>query len=129
MKNFQVVNNEDRGRVINYLKAINIEKPLSVSIKLYKPNRSDAQNRLYWKWLKIMGDDLGYTDKEMHDLMRDQFLGYTETVVMEKTIKQLVSTADLKVKPFADYLRQIEIFAASDFGDDLYWEAMGIKRK
>jgi hypothetical protein len=82
-----------------------------------------------------MGDDLGYTDKEMHDLMRDQFLGYTETVVMGKTIKQLVSTADLKVKPFADYLRQIEIFAASDLGivlpsgDDLYWEAMGIKRK
>ena len=134
MKKFKIINDEDKSKVINYLNAVNIEKPLEVSIKPYKPNRSAAQNRLYWKWLKIIGDDLGYVDSEMHALMVDQFLGYTETKCMERVITQLVSTASLKVKPMAEYLTRIEVFAASELGivlpnkDDEYFESMGYKR-
>ena len=135
MKNFQIINNEDRDRVINYLKLINIEKPIAVSIKPYKPNRSAAQNRLLWKWLTIMGNDLGYTKDELYVVMGDMFLGYIEIECMGKKISQLVSTSSLKVKPFAEYLTRIERFAASELGivlpnkDDEYFEAMGYSRK
>lgn len=135
MKKFQLVNNEDRGRIIKYLMAINIDKPLEVSVKPYKPNRSAAQNRIYWKWIQIISDDLGYTKDELHAVLAVKFLGVVDISCMGESITQPVSTTSLKVKEMADYLTRIEVFAASELGivlpnrDDEYFEALGIKRR
>lgn len=135
MKKFQIIKREDIDRVVSYLKVVNIEKPLEVSIKQYKPNRSAAQNRIFWKWIQIIADDLGYSKDELHSVLAVKFLGVVEISCMGENITQPVSTTSLKVKEMADYLTQIEVFAASELGivlpnnDDLYFESLGIKRR
>ena len=134
MKKFKVLNREDILKVINYLRIVNIEKPLEISIKQYKPNRSAAQNRIYWRWIQIISDDLGYTKDELHAVLAVKFLGVVDISCMGESITQPVSTTSLKVKEMADYLTRIEVFAASELGivlpnkDDEYFEAMGYKR-
>ena len=82
---------------------------------------------------KRIGGELGYTKDETHVILRDKFLGYTETTTKLSVIKELRSTTKLKVKEFKDYLEQIDILM-SEYGiilprpEDLYYESMGIKR-
>lgn len=98
-----------------------------------KDSRSVKQNRLYWEWVSVIGNELGYTKDETHAILRDKFLGYTETTTKFNVIKELRSTTKLKVKEFKDYLEQIDMFI-SEYGiilprpEDLYYESMGIKR-
>ena len=98
-----------------------------------KDSRSTKQNKLYWEWVSVIGNELGYTKDETHAILRDKFLGYTETTTKLSVIKELRSTTKLKVKEFKDYLEQIDMFI-SEYGiilprpEDLYFESMGIKR-
>tara|TARA_R110000744_G_scaffold74141_1_gene148256 strand:+ start:270 stop:632 length:363 start_codon:yes stop_codon:yes gene_type:complete len=104
-----------------------------IEIKDDKDSRSIKQNRLYWEWVSVIGGELGYTKDETHVILRDKFLGYTETTTKLSVIKELRSTTKLKVKEFKDYLEQIDILM-SEYGiilprpEDLYYESMGIKR-
>jgi ribosomal protein L7/L12 len=104
-----------------------------IEIKDDKESRSVKQNRLYWEWVSVIGGELGYTKDETHAILRDKFLGYTETTTKLSVIKELRSTTKLKVKEFKDYLEQIDILM-SEYGiilprpEDLYYESMGIKR-
>ena len=104
-----------------------------IEIKDDKESRSIKQNRLYWEWVSVIGGELGYTKDETHAILRDKFLGYTETTTKLSVIKELRSTTKLKVGEFKDYLEQIDIFV-SEYGimlprpEDLYYESMGIKR-
>ena len=105
-----------------------------IEIKDDKDSRSVKQNRLYWEWINVIGNELGYTKAETHILFRDKFLGYNElTTKKGATIKELKSTTKLKVGEMKDYLEQIDIFV-SEYGimlprpEDLYLESMGYKK-
>ena len=104
-----------------------------VEIREDKDSRSTKQNRLYWEWVSVVGNELGYTKDETHMLLRDKFLGYNEiTTKKGETIRELRSTTKLKVGEFKDYLEEIDMFVAQ-YGiilprpEDLYYESMGIK--
>jgi hypothetical protein len=105
-----------------------------IEIKDDKESRSVKQNRLYWEWIgTVISPELGYTKDETHAILRDKFLGYTETTTKLSVIKELRSTTKLNVKEFKDYLEQIDILM-SEYGiilprpEDVYYESMGIKR-
>ena len=104
-----------------------------IEIRDDKDSRSVKQNRLYWEWISVIGGELGYTKDETHAILRDKFLGYTETTTKLSVIKELRSTTKLKVGEFKDYLEQIDILM-SEYGiilprpEDVYYESMGIKR-
>ena len=75
-----------------------------------KETRSGKQRRYQWGVVyKIIGDELGYTDEEVHQLMCEQFLSYT------KDFKQFVkSTTKLNTKEMEEYLEQVRKFAAME---------------
>lgn len=105
-----------------------------IEIKESKLTRSQKQNSLYWEWITVIGNELGYTKDETHMLLRDKFLGYNElTTKKGEAIRELRSTTKLKVGEMKDYLEQIDKFVA-EWGimlprpEDLYLESMGIKR-
>lgn len=104
---------------ISALTQVNTDKPMIVTIKEYKKNRSNSQNNLYWEWLTIISKDTGFTKEELHDRLRLQFLGTTEREVNYKidgkvqkvTLKEIKSTTELNTKEFTDYLEKIEATA------------------
>lgn len=110
----------------------NVERAV-VSIKEDKLNRSQKQNALYWKWITQLSDEIGYSKDEMHDIMRDQHLGYRIVQTKKKTIEVLKSTTELSVDEMKRYLEAIDMMS-SEYGimlehpEDLYLDSMGYKR-
>jgi hypothetical protein len=74
--------------------------------------RSSNQNRYLWGIVyKIVGDELGYTDLEVHEVFKDKFLSYKK-----KGHKFTKSTASLKTGEFADYLNKVILYASTELG-------------
>ena len=121
-------------RLIEHIKGLDFDKKWKVSITQYKSTRSLEQNALYWKWVGIIGDELGYTQDELHEVLAENYL---EPIFFEfegETRKRRKSTTKLNVSEFTEYLKHIEIFAAElniilPKPEDQYYLAMGIKNK
>lgn len=103
---------------------------MKLEIKKNASKRTDAQNKLYWFWLGIIGDDTGYRPDEIHKLMKMQFLEPITYRIMDKDVIDYPSTTKLTVREFTEYLNMIELWA-SDLGmvmphpEDIYYTAMG----
>ena len=90
------------------------KEPMEVTVKPYKPNRSLAQNDLYWLWVGILSKEIGYTKEEMHDVLRVRFLEMLFKTAGDVNWQEPKSTTDLTTKEFAEYLHSIEAWALSE---------------
>lgn len=108
-----------------------VDKAL-VEIKVNKETRSDKQNKLYFLWVDVFRNEVGYEKNQMHRIFKKRFLGYIETTDLDgEEFMDLRDTKTLKVDEFAKYLEQVDRFCA-EWGcvlprPDYYWEAMGVK--
>jgi hypothetical protein len=126
---------EDKNKALNRISMLVLEKPWQIDIKPYKKNRTLAQNNLMWLWFTVIGNDLGYTEKEMYYLMTDKFLLEIEYKGLDGEVKKRrQGTSDLKVKEFTVFLEHVDRWAVSEMGivlpcpSDIYEEAMGLRR-
>lgn len=90
-------------------------KQVEITIKERKSTRSLKANALYWKWLEIMGKDLGYTKDELHftfkklfladkmpALSKDEFTDYLHNLG-----KELATTRKLNTREFSEYMGKV----------------------
>jgi len=82
-------------------------KVLFLTIQPEKRPRSLPQNRLYWEWLGIIGNTLGYTREEMHDTFKAMFL--TDHGARLPVVR---STTGLTTKEFSEYMGKVDRQAA-----------------
>jgi len=148
-----IVNAEIRANAVEAVKHIEGEKKeagvplMEVDIKIYKKNRTKAQNRLYWKWVTTFADEFGYEKEEMHETFQLKFLELRRKKVSymevddsgeptgKKITTELVfpqSTTKLTTKEFTDYLHKLEMTAEAaqlhlERPAVMYDDAMGIK--
>lgn len=89
-----------------------------VAIEPYQRVRSVAQNALYWAWITIIADEVGYLDKDdVHEELAERFLPAISYLGLDGSARtRRPSTSDLSVMDFADYLGKVEAFAGSDLG-------------
>ena len=82
--------------------------PVEIIVRPFKKDRSQPQNRYYWGVvLKTIGNHLGYTADEMHQIFGTMFLSY------EKNGRVFVmSTTKLTTVEFEDYLAEIKQWSA-----------------
>ncbi len=97
------------GKGIEYLKKI--EPDIIIAIKKVKDKRNVPQNRLYWKYLEIIGDDTGNDAQELHEFFKRKFLPpiFSQVIIKGKKIeyKRPASTARLDKIQFTNYLDKI----------------------
>lgn len=110
---------------------------LEVTIKPYRKKRSLAQNRLYWWWLKFIADHVNdatgntFSDEDMHDWFREQFLGSRVIEVDATPVRARKSTTKLNTVQMTEYLEQVDRYCADRLDlvlphpVELYAEAMG----
>lgn len=109
-----------------------------VTVKERKKDRSTDQNALYWKWLTIIGMELGESKEEIHERMKSDYLVHiyerddpeysamihairevwrsgmkVEAAGLRKQIVKLTSTTTATVKQMTEYMTEVERFAAS----------------
>ena len=95
-----------------YLKALNCDEAVEVVVKPYKRNRNNDQNALYWKWITIIGNDLGYDKDEMHELLAYKFLGLEQKEIDGRKFEQIRSTTKLSVGGMSEYMERVQRWAA-----------------
>ena len=132
MADYRIHTKEQAIRIADLVRALNVEgKQWVVTIKKYQKQRSLPANNLYWKWLTIIGNELGSTKDEMHDIFREKFLPWEEIEKCGVKVKILTSTSaeTFSVAMMGEYMTQIDRFAAQDMAillphpeDDFYSE-------
>lgn len=133
-----VINSEEvRNRALTIIKGLPLTPVQEVVIREYKKDRSLEQNALYWRWLTVIGNELGETKEDLHERYKSKFLvhiyerddpeyaetvqtlrnlyeqGYkTESLSLHKKVVALTSTTSATVKQMSEYLHCIEMSAA-----------------
>lgn len=82
-----------------------------VLIKKRADSRSVEQNARLWSLYTSIGNYLGYTAEECHELFGYKFL-LIEKYVGKNKITKILSTTKLSVKDMAEYQEKIEAFAS-----------------
>jgi len=114
------------------------DNPVEVTVKPYELTRSQAQNRLYRKWLHIIADSTGDDADNLHEAFKVKYLvpilckyddSYAERIQAVRDLRRagnaeyadyaralilecLTSTTKLKKKGFTEYLEHVERGAA-----------------
>jgi hypothetical protein len=98
--------------LINKLKELNFNKIWKVTISESKPLRSLSQNDRYWIILKELGEYLGYSDIELHELLKWKYLS-SQKEIAGQLVTVIKSTSSLTTEEFMEYNNNIERFASN----------------
>lgn len=89
---------------------------VNIIIKEAEVSRSAQQNRLWWVYMTMIGEELGYTKNEMHQICKLRFL--KETIVDDRTgaeIDVIGSTSKLSKKQFNKLIEELQRWAIEEF--------------
>jgi hypothetical protein len=133
-----ITSEELRARALTIIKGLPLSPVYEIDIREHKKDRSVEQNALYWKWLTVIGNDLGETKEDLHERYKDKFLVHIyerddpdygamvqtlrriykqgmkeQSISLHKQIVSLTSTSTATVKQMSEYMEAIEHDAAS----------------
>lgn len=92
-------------------------KRVEISIQKLKSTRTVRQNRLWWLYMKIIADELGYDKDTIHEIAKYKFL--KRELVNEKTgecFEFVGSSANLSKSEFSDLVERLRRWASESFG-------------
>lgn len=123
-------NEEIKNNCLEHIKNLSKDIVWDVEIKKHRKDRSQAQSRLMWMWLGIIGNDTGNSPENLHEILKLKFLGTEKIKSLGYELEIPKSTTKLTTQEFTDYLDKIEGLALSidirlPHPEDLYREAMG----
>lgn len=105
-----------RERVLAWLAKIPIDEVLELTLRAYKPTRSEMQNRRYWLLLEKAAEHTGHDKNELHEAFKARFLGMQETEIAGEIVTHQRSSAKLKTKEFAEYMERVEQWIVETLG-------------
>lgn len=82
-------------------------KPVTVDVNKIHYQRSNQQNRWYWKILEIVSNDTGHTEDELHRIFKGLFLPRNIVNLKGKEYSLAGSTTDLTKGQFVEYIERI----------------------
>lgn len=109
MKQWHITEN-NLPNLIEKLSQLNFSKKWVVTITESKDKRSVDQNDRLWALYKSIGDHVGYTPDQVHDIMGYKFLRKQKTI-NNKTVEIIRSTTNLSIKEMAQYQESVELWA------------------
>ena len=91
---------DDRRGFKDYL--YNLEGYVTLEIKVSENVRSPQQNAYYIVIIRTLGKELGYTEHEMHEVIKEKY--------------EIESTKQLSKEEFTELLEKIKRWASIDMG-------------
>lgn len=94
-------------------------KEIVIKVEERSPHRSKEQNSLWWKWMELIGLEVGYTKEETHQLMKYRFL--KRDIINEEGIEETIikGTSTLTHKEFTSLMNDVHFFANSTLNINL----------
>jgi hypothetical protein len=92
-----------------HIKTIN-DGLYTIEFEKKKSKRSTQQNRYYWIYLRIIGEETGDDPIELHELFKRWFLPpkFTYFNLLKKEVKLPDTTTKLSKSEFCEYIMKIE---------------------
>lgn len=91
-------------------------KRVTITIQKVKSKRTAAQNRLWWLYIGILSDELGYHKDEMHEICKFKFLKKEKVdEVHGEVFEYIGSTTDLSKSEFGELVDRLIQWAAENF--------------
>lgn len=107
---FRLTNAQVKTNCLEYIKPLGLDM---YEVEIREIKRSLPQNRYYWAILKIIGDELGYKDTDLHDACKGKFLGMEEgRDAFGNLYRKPKSTTKLTKPEFAEYMNKVLALAA-----------------
>lgn len=103
-----------KERVEKFIEALKEGEGVQISFLLSKDIRRLEMNNLYWFWLGIISNDVGYTKKELHAYFKEELL-CEESEVNGRLVHNCPSTSDMSIKDFSSYLQEVSRLAVQNF--------------
>ena len=103
---------DNKTTLVDYIRGIEDGTKVEVEITETPDVRTNKQNKLWWAWMKIIGNELGYSKNEVHDILKYKFL-LREEINDGETTQHLKSTSTLTKKEL-NKLTQDVFFWAND---------------
>ena len=106
----------DKGQLkcdVSFYKYLNSLEGQNVTVRVEKKKkqRSLSQNKWYWGvCVEILADFCGYSADEMHESLKEKFLGSERD---KNGLVKIRSTAALSTDEFVDYTNRVVIWAAT----------------
>jgi|TARA_R100000664_G_scaffold959_1_gene2651 hypothetical protein len=109
---------DDKAKFLNDVAEFHEGARIVIQINEAQDVRSNQQNRLWWAWMTILGNELGYTKNEMNDTLKYKFLLYDETIDGD-THQVLKSTSTLTKEEFKQLTNDVYFWANDTFNINL----------
>lgn len=84
---------------------------VEIYITKHKENRSKAQNRLLWAIYEPMAEYTGYTEEELHELLKAEFIGVETFQVGENVYLKPKTSTRLTTKGFTKFVEKVMFVA------------------
>jgi hypothetical protein len=106
---------EDKAKFLDDVSKFDDDIKIVIEIREAKDIRTNAQNRLWWKWIEIIAEELGYADKhEIHDILKYKFL-LKEEMIDGEIHQGLKSTTTLTKREFNKLTQDVYFWANDTF--------------
>lgn len=79
-------------------------------VKLMRESKSDRQRGIFHALCREIGKPLGYTEAEIKDLIKEDFLGYTEIKIGDRWRRVLRSTEQLDKGDYSGLIEYVDVW-------------------
>ena len=102
---------DDKAKFMDEIAKFDDDIKIVIEVREAKDIRTNAQNRLWWKWIEIISDELGYEDKqEIHNILKYKFL-LKEEMIDGELHQGLKSTTTLTKEEFIKLTQEVFYWA------------------
>ncbi len=108
---FSLIDEQRRVNAIEFIRSLDLKNPVEVLINIAKKKRSIPQNSLLWLWYTYLCDHTGYTEDELHEVFKAEFLGYDVFYYQGMPCIKPKSTTKLTTKGMSGFLNRIDCIA------------------
>ena len=120
MKPFILHDDASRSRLVAFLMALDLSKPWEVVWKRKTKRRTLNQNALYWRRIgeivAAVQAHTGHDADEVHDFLKAKFLPPRFVEISGEARQVAATTTKLTTAEMAEYMNQIEAWAATELG-------------
>lgn len=108
-----ILQENSKDNILKRISSLDPSKKWTISIDLYKSNRSLDQNARLWKLHALAAQHTGYSAQDMHDISLARHFG---TRRLGSIIIPLKRSSDLTASEFSEYMTNTEAFYATELG-------------
>ncbi len=109
---------DDKVKFLNEVAKFSEGTRIVINVEEAKDVRSNQQNKLYWTWVQVIAESLGYSKEECHDIIKYKFL-LREKIIDGETGFYLKSTSTLSKAEFSKLTDDVLFWANDSFNINL----------